>query len=184
MARCLQTLVLAREGILVPEFCSIEEYLGKNTPDYYRVLAEVGKGYWQPKNDARPWVRFCLTAHYRQARTILQRWKESDRLWGLLSDEVKRRKLPERYAFALFDAAAGYRVRRATYQPVADVSEGLATKDLAAIVGTGLLKPVGERRGRYYVASPELEAIRHRAIGPRLPIEDPFEGKPQLAPGS
>src|SRR6267143_1167825 len=38
MARCLQTLVLAREGILEPEFCSIEEYLGRNTPMYYQVL--------------------------------------------------------------------------------------------------------------------------------------------------
>src|SRR5690606_34881018 len=60
MARCLQTLVLAREGILVPEFCSIEEYLGRNTDAYYRVLAEVGQGSWNPHHDARPWIRFCL----------------------------------------------------------------------------------------------------------------------------
>lgn len=31
MARCLQTLVLGREGVLGPEFCSIEEYRGRNT---------------------------------------------------------------------------------------------------------------------------------------------------------
>ena len=30
MARALQTLVLARSGILSPHFCSIEEYLGAN----------------------------------------------------------------------------------------------------------------------------------------------------------
>lgn len=175
MARCLQTLVLAREGILVPEFCSIEEYLGRNTPDYYRMLGEVGKGYWQPANDARPWVRFCLTAHYRQAKTIHQRWKESERLWALLSEEAERRGLPDRYRFAMYDAAQGYRVRRATYQPIAEVSDTLATRDLAALVGQDLLRPVGERRGRYYLASDTLKELRHRAIGPRLPIEDPFE---------
>ncbi|NIA03686.1 MAG: hypothetical protein GWP12_04075 [Nitrospirae bacterium] len=40
MARALQTLVLARERILAPQFSSIEEYLGRNTPAYYGVLAE------------------------------------------------------------------------------------------------------------------------------------------------
>lgn len=34
MARCLQTLVLARQGILEPEFCSVEEHLGKVQQDY------------------------------------------------------------------------------------------------------------------------------------------------------
>lgn len=175
MARCLQTLVLARQGILVPEFCSIEEYLERNTPDYYRLLAQVGRGYWQPENDARPWVRFCLTAHYRQTKTILRRWNESEQLWELLTAEVNRRSLPERYLFALFDAARGLRVRRATYQPAVEVSENLATRDLGALVREGLLTPVGERRGRHYEASEFLRNIGKKAVGPKPPIEDPFE---------
>ena len=71
MARCLQSLVLARAGVLSPVFISIEEYLGRNTLRYYDVLAEVGDGAWHPCNDARPWVRFTITAHLRQARTML-----------------------------------------------------------------------------------------------------------------
>ena len=82
MARCLQSLVLAREGILSPVFLNIEEYLGRNTQDYYNVLAEVAKGSWQPHRDARPWLRFVLTAHLRQARTWHRRIKETERLWG------------------------------------------------------------------------------------------------------
>ena len=42
LARVVQSLVLAREGILAPQFCSIEEYLGRFTSDYHAVLAEVG----------------------------------------------------------------------------------------------------------------------------------------------
>src|SRR6185295_7872251 len=49
MARCLQSLVLAREGIVAPVFSSVEEYLGRNTRAYYDVLAEVGRGSWQPQ---------------------------------------------------------------------------------------------------------------------------------------
>src|SRR5579863_2942990 len=54
MARCLQTLVLCVKGIGDPTFSSIEEYLGRNTQDYYKVLAAVGQGKWNPQNDTRP----------------------------------------------------------------------------------------------------------------------------------
>jgi Fic family protein len=67
MARCIHTLVLAREGILEPEFCSIEEYLGYEQQGYYDVLAKVGRGSWHPKSDTRPWLRFILKGHLVQA---------------------------------------------------------------------------------------------------------------------
>ncbi|EQD70871.1 filamentation induced by cAMP protein Fic, partial [mine drainage metagenome] len=54
MARALQTLVLAREGILDPTFSSIEEYLGHNTQGYYAVLGAVGQSEWHPEHDALP----------------------------------------------------------------------------------------------------------------------------------
>ncbi|MGH3922627.1 MAG: Fic family protein, partial [Pseudonocardiaceae bacterium] len=69
MARCLQSLVLARVKVVSPVFMSVEEYLGHNTQAYYDVLAEVGGGSWQPQRDTRPWLRFNLTAHLWQART-------------------------------------------------------------------------------------------------------------------
>jgi Fic family protein len=174
MARGLQTLVLAREAILSPEFCSIEEYLGRNTSSYYAILTEAGRGYWQPQNDARPWVRYCLKAHYVQARTLLRRIKESERLWEILADETNRHGLPERSVSAIFEAARGFRVRNATYRPLSDVSEQTATRDLKQLVTVGLLAPRGERRGRHYVASDELLALRAKSLEVRVPIQDPF----------
>ena len=88
MARCVQSLVLARESILAPQFSRVEEYLGANTDDYYAVLAEVGRGRWQPEGDARPWVRFMLTAHFRQAQPLLRRVKESEALWGFVEELI------------------------------------------------------------------------------------------------
>src|SRR5947199_359372 len=96
MARCLQTLVLARDGVLDPTFCSIEEYLGKNTLAYYAVLAEVGKGTWHPEHDAGPWIKFTITAHYRQAETLARRTRMIKRLWDELEIEIKKRNLPDR----------------------------------------------------------------------------------------
>ena len=105
MARALQTLALARVGVLAPAFASIEEYLGRNTPAYYSVLAEVGGGAWQPRRDARPWVRFVLTAHFHQLQTLRRRAAEAERRWDLLEQEAGHRGLPERSIPALFDAA-------------------------------------------------------------------------------
>ncbi len=63
MARALQTMVLAQDKVLEPTFSSIEEWLGHNTEDYYRVLAVTGQGAWHPENDAGLWVKFNLRAH-------------------------------------------------------------------------------------------------------------------------
>ena len=181
MARALQTLVLAREGMLEPAFVSIEEYLGRNTDAYYAVLAEVGGGVWQPQRDARPWIRFVLTAHYRQARTLLRRADEAERRWEILEREIGRRRLPDRCCGALGDAALGFRVRNATYRGFAEVSLVVAGRDLKALSDAGLLLARGQARGRYYVASDELKALEASIRLDRTPIPDPFEEDPPVS---
>lgn len=176
MARCLQTLVLAREGILASEFSSIEEYLGANTQAYYDVLAEVGHGAWHPSRDARPWVRFCLTAHFVQATSVLRRMNESERVWLALDDLIRTQKLQVRCETALFDATLGLRVRNATYRAGLrswneELSNATATADLAAMVKAGLLERRGQKRGTYYVAAEPLLKIRKQHMHGRQPID-------------
>ena len=178
MARCLQTLILAREGVLAPQFCSIEEYLGRNAEAYYAVLAGVGGGRWQPERDVRAWVRFIVTAHFRQAQTLLRRVRESEQLWTELEGLVAERALPERVIPALFDAALGLRIRNATYRALDEgVSEQTAGRDLRLMADRGLLAPRGEKRGRYYVAADELAAVwvAIRSGRDARPTSDPFE---------
>jgi DNA-binding transcriptional ArsR family regulator len=142
------------------------------------VLALVGGGTWSPANDARPWVRFGLTAHHRQARTLLRRSKEAERRWDALDREVRRLGVPERSISALFNAALGYRIRNATYRALAeDISELVASRDLRALVKAGLLTPVGERRGRTYLASEQLKRIERSVRSARTRDEpDQFGG--------
>ncbi len=174
MARVLETLVMAEGGILEPPFCSIEEWLGKNTPAYYEVLAEVGGGSWQPRRDARPWTRFVIRAHYQQTKTVARRMTEAGRLFDILEDLGQRLQLPDRMIGPLFNAALGYVIRRSTYCKMTDISEWQASKDLKRLADTGLLSPKGEKRGRLYVASDRLRGLRERSREPRGPIEDPF----------
>lgn len=183
MSRALQTLVLAREGVLDPTFSSIEEYLGRNTPAYYEVLGLVGQGAWHPANDVTPWVRFCLTAHYRQAETLLRRTQETGALAGLLEQEVQRLGLNDRTVMALLNAAYGYRVRNADYRIAADVSETVATRDLTALVTAGLLVAHGEKRGRFYEAGKRVRELRAATDHPRVQT-DPYKGtRVEEAPG-
>ena len=159
MARCLQTLVLGREGILEPEFSSIEEYLGRNTQDYYAVLGATGERSWHPKNSTRSWIQFSLTAHFRQATTLVMRTKVMDSLWQELELELSRHGLPERLLYAVADAAIGYRVRNSSYRNLAELTDVMASRDLKAAVDAGFLVPDGERRGRVYIGSLQIRAL-------------------------
>jgi len=178
MARCLQTLVMARNAVLSPVFSSIEEYLGRNTQDYYDVLAKVGKGSWNPSGDATQWIRFILTAHLRQARALHRRIKETERLWGELERLVALNRLPERTIYPLFDAAMRYRIRNGTYRAILedsaddDITDQVASRDLKQLTNVGLLTPHGSARGRYYTATSQLYGLRQAIIDERDPQDD------------
>lgn len=181
MGRCLQSLMLASGGVLSPIFMSIEEYLGRNTQSYYDVLAQVGGGRWTPSGDARPWVRFALVAHLRQAMTLQRRIRDSERVWTELEVLTERHGLPERTIHAMFDAVMGFRVRNAVYRATLseggeEVSEQSASRDLRLLTELKLLAPQGEKRGRYYTRAGELAAIHQRVTESRTARsnEDPF----------
>jgi Fic family protein len=175
MGRCLQSLVLAREAAVPAPFVSIEEYLGANTEAYYKVLTEIGQGTWQPHRDARPWIRFVLTAHYQQAQQMVRRAEEAERRWNLLEAETRKLGLPDRTIPGLFNACLGFRLRNSDYREAADVSDTIASRDLARLVEADLLTPRGERRGRLYTATARLLELNRSILAERKPIEDPFK---------
>jgi Fic family protein len=182
MARCLQTLVLAREHVVAPVFSSIEEFLGRNTEAYYRVLEDVGAGAWHPDRDARAWVRFCLRAHYLQAQTTMRRREEIERLWNACVELTESHGLPERCTAGLMDASLGVRIRRKIYRSSTEAATGeeisdlTASRDLKAMVDSALFEAVGERRARYYLASQRLTELREeiRSARPSEAADDPF----------
>lgn len=174
MARCLQTLILGREQIVQQPFCSIEEYLGRFTYEYYDVLARVGKGGFHPENDCRAWVRFNLVAHYRQASWLLQRSHIAQRIWNEVEQLAKKQGINDRGLSTLVDASFGFKIRRNHYLNAAQVSEQVASRDLRIMVDRGLLVAEGETRGRTYRAAPLLEEIYARHYETRSGV-DPFE---------
>jgi Fic family protein len=183
MARCLQTLVLARDRVVAPVLSSIEEFLGRNTEAYYQVLEDVGAGAWHPERDARAWLRFCLRAHYFQADTTMRRRKEIEQVWVGCVELAEARGLPERCAAGLMDLTFGLRLRRGTYRSSIEtaiggtISDLMASRDLKAMVDSELVEAVGERRGRYYLAGDPLVDLRRkvRDARPEKAHDDPFQ---------
>jgi Fic family protein len=174
MARALQTLVFALDGVLYPMFSSIEEWLGRHTPEYYKILADTGQGKWNPTRDALPWIRFCLTAHYQQSATFIRRNEEYSRLYDLIVDLVASNGLPDRVTLSVFDAALGWAITNPRYRSDAEVGEYMATRDLKALCDAGLFEPIGEKRGRYYKRTSVLEQLRDR-VRIWKPPENPYD---------
>lgn len=180
MSRCLQTLVLARAGVFDPSFASIEEHLGQNTQEYYAALAAVSGDRWQPKGaDTLGWVRFCLKAHYQQARSAERRLGNVATVGAAVEAELERRGFDQRAAVPLVNAAMGSRIRNSAYRRDAGVSLQVASLELRKLSEAGLLVAHGEKRGRSYVASPDLLSITD-PLKEAGPIEDPFD-KPERA---
>lgn len=162
MSRAVHTLVLAREGILAPEFCSIEEWLGAdeyNTREYYGALRDVQAGSWQPERDAGSWIRFCLTAHHLQAQEVQRRFEAAARLWFRLERLASEHRLDERTVSALYAATEGH-LRRTTYQAEEALTRDQALADLRTLRRLDLIEPVGHARTQRYIGGSALHKIR------------------------
>ena len=155
ISRITQSLVLAREGLLSPEFASIEEYLGEHTPDYYNALQQVQGSHYQPERDATDWVNFCLNAHLAQARRRLEQIEQATARWAFLEELAEERGWPDRFVIALEQALIGG-TDRASYSDEADISPASATNDFRRLLDVGLLSQRGRGRNIRYHASDAL----------------------------
>jgi Fic family protein len=155
ISRIVQSLVLARGGLLASEFVSIEEYLGNNASAYYGALRTVQGGSYQPQRDATPFVRFCAQAHVAQARTRLRQLAAAGARWAYLEKLVEQRDWPDRLVIAL-EQSLFQRTDRAAYAGEADVSAPTASSDLRRLLDAGLISQQGRGRATRYVASEQL----------------------------
>ncbi|MFG3439506.1 Fic family protein [Nonomuraea sp. NPDC047897] len=176
MSRALQTLVLGRDQITTPEFCSTEEWLGQPrvTIDYYDVLGEVGRRRWSPHGDTLSWVRFCLRAHHLQAQRVRQRLVEAGEIWVLLEKQVDADGLNIRSVSALYEVFVNRRLRRSRYQAEEGLSQGQAARDLRDLAAKGWLRPYGETKGRFYAPGPRMVEIKADFAARATPLRDPY----------
>lgn len=157
VSRIVQSLVLAREGLISPEFSSIEEYLGQNTSAYYAALKEAQGGSYQPDRDASGWVAFCVEAHLAQARQRLAQIRDAARRWEYLEALTAARGWPQRLVIALEQSLMGG-TERSKYGEEADVSRATASADFRRLLDAGLVDQRGRGKNISYRAGEELRA--------------------------
>jgi Fic family protein len=157
ISRIVQSLVLAREGLMSPEFGSIEEYLASRTADYYDALNNAHGPTYQPGRDVSGWIAFCLDAHLAQARQRLAQVEDAAARWTELERLVESRNWPDRLVIALEQALMGGS-DRAAYVAEADVSPATASADFRRLLDAGLVEQLGRGRSARYRASDSLRA--------------------------
>jgi Fic family protein len=179
MSRSLQTLMIAREGVLDPEFSSIEAWLGRprNTWEYYRQLANRGPEYL-PDQDVSDWVRFNLTAYHQQAQTVQHRLNRSAQVWRDLAEFATTNHFDERVISALHDVAMSGRVRRSRYEHAEGLSRQQAQRDLRDLVIAGILESVGRTKGRYYTAGTRFPEVPLEIAQTPITLTDPYKPSP------
>jgi len=158
ISRVIQSLVLARDGVLSPEFGSIEHYLARHTRNYYDVLMEVQGGSFQPSRDATPWIDFCLTAHIDQAKRRLALIERAANRWAALEEEVASKGWDDRLVIALEQALMGS-TDRVTYSGEARIANVTASNDLRRLVDADLLDRLGGGRSTSYEPTDRLRRI-------------------------
>jgi Fic family protein len=156
VARVVQSLVLAREGLLRPELVSIEPYLGRHTREYYSILERVQGREYNPKGDALPWVDFVIDAHIAETGER-RRWLETAYARHALCAEVARKQeYPERMAAALDQALLGMPITNSEYRHEAGIASPTAVQDLQRLKRDGWLEQEGGGRSVRYRAGRKL----------------------------
>jgi Fic family protein len=157
VSRIVQSLVLARDGLLSPEFSSIEEYLGEHTLAYYEQLQRAHGRVYDPGRDAGEWVAFCVRAHLEQARRRLAQLEEAATRWEQLERLADAHGWPDRFVIALEQSLFGA-CDRTSYAREADVSAATASSDLRRMVEADLRVQSGQGPATRYVPSDALRA--------------------------
>jgi Fic family protein len=161
VSRIVQSLALARDGLLAPEFGSIEEYLGEHTPAYYEALQRTHGATYDHRRDAGAWVAFCVRAHLDQARRRLDQVRDAGERWERLERLAAERGWPVRFVLALEQSLIG-RCDRTSYSRVAEISPATASSDLRRMVEAGLVVQRDQGPATRYEASDALRAATAR----------------------
>ena len=171
-ARVVASLAMYRGGFKLPEFTSLEEWWGRHLSEYYSSFRCLGNTF-DPNADVTPFIRAHLEAQLHQVRALDLRERVQQRVWTAVEEAVTAAGLDPRCSNAVWDAFFSRSVTPRYYRSLADVSVATATKDLAAVVAAGLLRPVGRARSRTYHAGTGLYARIGAALG--VPVNESSE---------
>ncbi len=164
-ARVTGSLALMRRGIAAPELVNVESWIRAHPSEYAAVLQETHGPTYRPEDHA-------ATPFLESFATIsVDRLELRNRLMAAAGDDIGALVLaldshrePLDWAPILLAAAVGT-IRTSPIAAALDLSTSRVRSMLAAMVDSGWIEAVGERRGRSYRAGTRLVGLRLRAPG-------------------
>lgn len=163
-ARVLASLTMYRGGFRHPEFTNLEEWWGRATADYYAAFdclgAEFDRGC-----DVTAFVKAHVEAQVSQVYGLALRQRTEGMLWTALENLLEDRGLNARIANALYDSFFERSVTTGYYRDLIQASPATARNDLQAAAAAGLVRPVGQTRGRRYEPGERLLRCVAREVG-------------------
>jgi Fic family protein len=151
-ARLLSTLILYKTGYDFKRLFSISEYYDKNRPGYYDAIQSVRKSHL----DMTGWLEYFVNGLRSQMEEIQDKGKKiafTDKVLGELAgfDLNSRQNIIVRHIFL------NKRVDNAQCKALCRSIKRTATRDLTDLVEKSILQKCGEKKGTYYIFSPQIE---------------------------
>jgi Fic family protein len=150
-ARLLATLLLQKSGYGFRKLLSLDTYYQRNRDKYIDALrSSLGRNYNQGYESTK-WLDFFTQSITLQAGMLEERLTD----WRISVEKIhenwKKTGLSDRQIDGLIYAGhMGYLTRK-YYAEIANVSLITASRDIAAMVKAGLLKPEGNARNLKYI---------------------------------
>lgn len=154
-ARLIATLLLQSHGYGFRKLLSLDAHYQGNRDKYIEALnRSLGKKF-SNDYDSTAWLEFFVNSVWLEATRLEKKLTD----WRMWIEEVHKKFIPlglnERQVDGLIYAVRAGQITRKDYAEIARVSLLTASRDLANMVGRGILEPRGSGKGRKYIPSSE-----------------------------
>ncbi len=148
-ARLLSTLILYKTGYDFKRLFTISEYYDRDRPGYYQAIQSVRENHM----DMTAWLEYFVEGLRSQMKEIQERGElliKAEKISKIFAQEAlnKRQEKIIRHIFV------HNRIDNEECQRLCGSIKRTATRDLTGLVEKDILEKKGEKKGTYYVFSP------------------------------
>jgi Fic family protein len=145
-ARLLSTLILYKTGYDFKRLFTISEHYDKDRPAYYQAIQSVRNN----KMEMTAWLEYFVDGLRSQMKEIQEKGKKIIGSEKIVKNFLKK-DINERQEKIIRYLVINERITNDECQKLCGSIRRTATRDLASLVGKGIIEMKGELKGAYYV---------------------------------
>ena len=169
-ARAIATLILQRSPFGFKKLLSLEGYLSQRRDEYFSAIERTLGTQYRSGYDATPWLEFFALAWNRHVQELVAGLISWHRKMQEVYSSATEKGWTARQADGLAMAFQAGKITRQDYIEITGVSPVTASRDLAEMVETGMLVPIGNTRARVYYPISEESVSMDGPAAEQLPL--------------